>query len=218
MDAPLSPCLLKFILLPPPPAIFTRRELPGALFVETTTAVDRRRPAFAVVALSLRHGYQYFNLRAPPGHKPWLCTWPLQLRRPARRLRLRYSYARVTPSLCLHRQHERLAITFEFSLGSGPSSLRWQTAAKLRPDRPHSVAKAPPGHKPGLLFVASSTAPSACGLRYRSTRTTDSFRFPPSTWPAGQSERLAITLGFRLGLRVGRPPPPAHRRLPPAAP
>ena len=41
--------------------------------------------------------------------------------------------------------------------------------------------------------VAAITAPSACGLRYRVTRTTDSFRFPPSTWPAGQTERLAIT-------------------------
>ena len=68
---------------------------PGALFVVATTAVDRRRPAFADVALSLRHGYQYFNLRAPPGHKPGLCSWPLLVRRPARRLRLRYSYARV---------------------------------------------------------------------------------------------------------------------------
>ena len=91
---------------------------------------------------------------------------------------------------------------------------------QLHPAALNCVANPATGFMPEAprAIVASSTAPSACRLRYRSTRTTDSFRFPPSTWPAGQSERLAITLGIRLGLRVGRPPPPAHRRLPPADP
>ena len=32
-------------------------------------------------------------VRATPGHKPGLCSWPLQVRGPARRLRQRYSYS-----------------------------------------------------------------------------------------------------------------------------
>ena len=110
-------------------------------------------------------------------------------------------------------------MTLAFDLGTGrPASMA--DSRQLRPDALNAVADPTTGFMPEAprAIVASSSAPSACRLRYRSTRTTDSFRFPPSTWPAGQSERLAITLGFRLGLRVGRPPPPAHRRLPPAAP
>jgi len=54
-------------------------------------------------------------------------------------------------------------------------------------------------------IAADITAPPACRLRYRYARTTDRCRFPPSSWPAGQSERLAITFGVNLGLRAVRP-------------
>jgi len=62
----LSPCRQYIIPLPYAPG-----SPPGALFVVAITAVDRRRPAFAVVALSLRQGYCYVNLlAAAPGYTP----------------------------------------------------------------------------------------------------------------------------------------------------
>ena len=90
-----------------------------------------------------------------------------------------------------------------FDLGSGrPASMA--DSRQLRPDALNCVADPAAGLRPEAprAIVAALTAPSACGHRSRSTRTTDSFRFPPSTWPAGQSERLAITLGIRLGHRA----------------
>jgi len=53
------------------PATHAPGSPPGALFVVAITAIDRRRPAFAVVALSLRQGYGYVNLlAAAPGFMP----------------------------------------------------------------------------------------------------------------------------------------------------
>ena len=219
-----------------------------------------------------------------PGHKPWLCSWPLLLRRPcalaaptllllprerprpavtgstsglpirwsspgapgrqacagrllpssnptalnsvvhatprpqavalfvasstatpARWLRHRYCYFRVI-ALALPLWAERTACHYVW-VRLGLRAVRPPLAAprQLRPDAPYCLPVPAAGFTPEApqAIVASSTAPPACGLRYRYARTTDSFRFPPSSWLASQSERLAITLGFRLG--SGRP-------------
>lgn len=98
-------------------------------------------------------------------------------------------------------QTERLTNTYEFSLGSGTTSLRWRRTANYPRPPLNCVTNPAAGFTPEApqAIVASSTAPSACGFRCRYTRTTDRFLCPPSSWPDGQSERLAITFEFDLG-------------------
>ena len=91
-------------------------------------------------------------------------------------------------------------MTLAFDLGSGrPASMA--DSRQLRPDALNAVAIPAAGFTPEAppAFVAALTAPSACGHRSRSTRTTESFRCPPSAWPAGQSERLNLRFLFGAG-------------------
>ena len=84
-------------------------------------------------------------------------------------------------------------MTLAFDLGSGrPASMA--DSRQLRPDALNAVAIPAAGFTPEAppAIVAALTAPSACGHRSRSTRTTESFRCPPSAWPASQSERLHL--------------------------
>lgn len=137
---------------------------------------------------------------------------------------LRYHSTRTTesfrcpPSAWPAGQSERLAITLAFVWGSGrPASMA--DSRQLRPDALNSVADPAAGLRPEAprAIVASSTAPSACGLRWGCTRTTESFRCQPSAWPTGQSERLTIRL--RSAWAPGRPDSAAGaRRLYPADP
>ena len=91
-------------------------------------------------------------------------------------------------------------MTLAFDLGSGrPASMA--DSRQLRPDALNAVAIPAAGFTPEAppAIVAALTAPSACGHRSRSTRTTESFRWTPSAWPASQSERLNLRFLFGAG-------------------
>ena len=149
------------------------------------------RHASAVVALSLRQGYHYFNLlTAAPATSRGFVFWPLPLRRScalAAPALLLLHPCRPRPAFIGRTKGWPLRLGFPWAPGV---RLRWRSFANLTPTPLTAVTDPATGFMPEapVAIVAGITAPPACGLRYRCARTNHHFRF----WLPGFPTQTAI--------------------------